>query len=60
MPSTLPLDDPEATSSDHADAIVAAVAGARELVVVAQSFAPLRAPSSLRGSRWRNSSSSRR
>jgi pimeloyl-ACP methyl ester carboxylesterase len=40
----LPLDDPEATSSDHADAIAAAVRGARELVVVAQSLGAFAGP----------------
>jgi pimeloyl-ACP methyl ester carboxylesterase len=40
----LPLDDPEATSSDHADDIAAAVAGAREPVVVAQSLGAFAGP----------------
>jgi hypothetical protein len=40
----LPLDDEEATPSDHADAVAAAVAGKGELVVVAQSLGAFAAP----------------
>ena len=42
----LPLEDPEATPSDHADAAAAgAVPAAREVVVVAQSLGAFTAPS---------------
>jgi hypothetical protein len=40
----LPLDDPEATPSDHADAVAEAVAGLGELVVVAQSLGAFTGP----------------
>lgn len=40
----LPLDDPEATPSDHADAVAAAAPAAGELVVVAQSLGAFTGP----------------
>ena len=40
----LPLDDPEATPSDHADAVAAAAPTAGELVVVAQSLGAFTGP----------------
>jgi Alpha/beta hydrolase family len=40
----LPLDDPEATPSDHADAVAAAVPRADDLVVVAQSLGAFTGP----------------
>lgn len=41
---TLPLDDQDATPSDHADAVAEAIAGAHELVVVAQSLGAFTGP----------------
>jgi alpha-beta hydrolase superfamily lysophospholipase len=41
---SLPLDDQEATPSDHADAVAAAVSGAGDLVVVAQSLGAFTGP----------------
>ena len=55
----LPLDDPEATPSDYADAVAAGVPAADDRVVVAQSSARSSVRSQATGRPWPASSSSR-